>query len=443
MAGSTTASGSFSLSVTAYDNDGNVLEPTDKNPLYVRIDGAPKGVITPEVKEVKRGNLAKFEYSGGYFPNSINVEAWIKIPNGTADLGKYALGITQILAENPNSCAYAAKSLQLKVDCTGETPEQCATNNITSSAGVQVKAAVGDGDAKRASFMSYTVDTGSLGVIVPIADLPKNGDWIGPGAQGMKAYTSNGKSSFTGNYYLAPVDLKLSDGSVAKTSRIMVLVLSSGQTLRYLGIGFNRENSAYEDLFQTPADNAFLHLTDKSGGTDISPGYQIGAASIALGITSTSGYNLIPLTTIGAQVPGDYADAAGCFNFPGAPDNAGPFCGSMLFDIGIGDMYLGLDDYLRPDGYDTSELVTDGDVVNIIGGSPSSPTMCYSFTSGATSLITPYAANWAQPPMPCGVFFNAGRRALSAYNYMYDVTCGNVGFQPLSEPLAPTDCQAP
>ncbi len=104
----------------------------------------------------------------------------------------------------------------------------------------------------------------------------------------------------------------------------MVLVLSAGQTLRYLGIGFNRENFTYEDLFQTPADNAFLHLTDKSNGTDISPGYQIGAASITLGITSTSGYNLIPLTPMGAQVPGEYDDAAGCFNFPGAPDDPGP-----------------------------------------------------------------------------------------------------------------------
>ena len=61
---------------------------------------------------------------------------------------------------------------------------------------------------------------------------------------------------------------------------------------------------------------------------------------IRWGITSTSGYNLIPLTTAGAQVPGEYADAAGCFNFPGAPDNAGPFCGNMLFDIGIENMEI-------------------------------------------------------------------------------------------------------
>lgn len=145
----------------------------------------------------------------------------------------------------------------------------------------------------------------------------------------------------------------------------------------------------------------------------------------------------------GAQVPGEYADAAGCFNFPGAPDNAGPFCGSMLFDIGIGDMYLGLDDFQRPTGYNTGGIVTTNEEVNIIGGSPSSPVMCYSFASGGSSLITPYAANWTQPPEPCGVFFNTGRTPLAAYNYMYDARCGNVGFQPLSEPLSPANCQAP
>jgi len=433
------------LTVTAYDNDGNVLEPSDKHPLFVQIDGAPEGAITPEFKKIKKGDEAIFKYSGKYLPKPINVEAWMKIPDGTPSAGTYALGITQILGQNTNACAYAARSVALVVNCNGDTPEQCATDNITSPAGVQVMAAVGYAKAKDATFNPYTVDTGSLGVIVPIGDLPtgKKADWIGPGAPGMKAYTSNGGNSFTSNYYLAPVDLQQSGGGAVATSRIMVLVLSAGQTLRYLGVGFNRENFTYEDLFQTPADNAFLHLTDKSNGTDISPGYQVGGASVALGITSTSGYSLIPLSTDGALVPGEYGDAAGCFNFPGAPDNAGPFCGNMLFDIGIEDLYLGLEDFARPDGYNTMGVVTTGAVVNIIGGSPSSQALCYSFTSGGATLTTPGMANWTQPPTPCGVFFNTGRRALAAYNYMYDATCGNVGFEPLTDPLAPADCLAP
>jgi hypothetical protein len=445
MAGSTTSSSSFSVTVTAYDNSGNVLEPSRKTPLFVQIDGAPQGLIKPRFRKVTRGNTAAFKYSGKYFPNPLNVEAWIRIPNGTAALGKYALGITQILGQNPDSCAYAGKSVPLAVDCSGETQEQCATNNISLASGVQVMAAVGYDNAKKAAFVPYTVDTGSLGVIVPTGDLPtgKKADWIGPGAPGTKTYTSNSGNSFTGNYYLAPVDLRQSGGGAVRTSRIMVLVLSAGQSLHYLGIGFNRENFTYEDLFQTPADNAFLHLTDKSNGTDISPGYQISAASLTLGVTSTTGYNLIPLATAGAQVPGEYKDAAGCFNFPGAPADAGPFCGDMLFDIGIRDMYLGLEDFQRPAGYNTGGLVTTGDVVNIIGGSAASPAMCFSFTSGGSSLITPTAANWTQPPTPCGVFFNTGRVGLAAYNYMYDATCGNVGFQALSSPLAAPDCQAP
>lgn len=444
MPGTSTRSTSFKVFVTAYDNSGNVIQPSTENPLFVQIDGAPDGLIMPRVRKITQGDHAKFKYNGKYFPKAINVEAWVKIPSGTASLGQYALGITQILAQNTNACAYAARSFPLAVDCTDETTAQCQTDNITSAHGVQVMAAVGYANAKNASFTPYTVDTGSLGVIVPVGDLPtgKSANWIGPGPPGTKAYTSNGQMSFTGNYYLAPVDLQKSGGGAVETSRIMVLVLSAGQSLHYLGIGFNRENFTYEDLFQTPADNAFLHLTDSSNGTDISPGYQIGAASLSLGIASTTGYDLIPLTTAGAHVPGEYADAAGCFSFPGAPGNPA-FCGNMLFDIGIEDMYLGLDDFQRPTGYDTSSSVTSGEAVNIIGGSPSSPAMCYSFSSGGTSLITPATANWVQPPTPCGVFFNTGRRGLAAYNYMYDATCGNVGFQPLSEPLTPTNCQAP
>jgi hypothetical protein len=403
-------------------------------------------LIKPTLRKITSGDIATFEYSGKYFPNPINVEAWMKIPNGTAALGEYALGITQILGQYQNTCAYGANSFPLAVNCGDQTAEQCATENITSPHGIQVMAAVGYANPKHASFMPYTVDTGSLGVVVPISDLPtgQGSDWVGPGAPGVKAYTSVAQNSFSGNYYLAPVSLQQGNGGAVQTSRIMVLVLSAGQSpLHYLGIGFNRKNFTYEDLFQTPADNAFLHLTDRDNGTDISPGYQIGAASVTLGTTSTAGYNLIPLTTNGAQVAGEYADAAGCFNFPGAPDNPGPFCGSMLFDIGIGDMYLGIDDFERPTGYNTGGLVTTNDVVNIIGGSPSSPAMCYSFASGGSSLITPYAANWTQPPEPCGVFFNTGRTGLAAYNYMYDARCGNVGFEPLSDPLDAPTCKAP
>ena len=161
--GTKTQSTSFSVMVTAYDNNGNVLEPSDGDPLSIRIDGAPEGTITPVIKKLKQGDVAKFEYSGKYFPKPINVEAWMKIPNGTPSAGTYALGMTQILGQNTNACAYAAKSVGLVVDCNGDTADQCATDNITSPAGVQVMAAVGYADAKKATFNPYTVDTGSSG----------------------------------------------------------------------------------------------------------------------------------------------------------------------------------------------------------------------------------------------------------------------------------------
>ena len=447
MPGNKKHKGSFRFHLTAYDNNGNPMEPSEANPMHVQIDSASPGLFTPTFRKVIDGNRAEFQYSGGNFPSGLNVEAWMKIPQGTSALGRYALGITQILAANPVACTYKSKGVPLAVDCAGETTAACETDNITSPHGLQVMAAVGYAKAEQAVFTPFTVDTGSLGVIVPISQLPTgaNANWIGPGAPGTKDYTSNGGTTFTGNYYLAPVDLQKISGGVVATSRIMVLVLGAGQSLNYLGVGFNRENGGSEDLFQTPADNAFLHLSNKSGGNHISAGYRIGAASLGLGITSTTGYNLIPLTTEGAKVPGEYNDAAGCFSFPDAADNQGPFCGNMLFDIGIEDMILDIDDFQRPTEYDTGSSLPTGATVNIVGGSTSSPAMCYGFTLGSgDSLLMPDSVDWAQPPTPCGVFFNTGRRALASYDYMYDATCGNVGFEPLSAPLAPTtDCMNP
>ena len=110
----------------------------------------------------------------------------------------------------------------------------------------------------------------------------------------------------------------------------------------------------------------------------------------------------------------------------------------MLFDIGIEDMILGIDDFERPTEYDASSSLPTGATVNIVGGSTSSPAMCYGFTLGSgDSLLMPDSVDWAQPPAPCTVFFNTGRRALASYDYLYDATCGNVGFEPLSSPLEP------
>src|SRR5271155_4820537 len=101
MPGNKKHKGSFRFHLTAYDNNGNPMEPSQQNPMTVQIDGASPGVFTPTFRKVISGNRAEFQYSGGNFPSGLNVEAWMKIPHGTAALGQYALGITQILAANP------------------------------------------------------------------------------------------------------------------------------------------------------------------------------------------------------------------------------------------------------------------------------------------------------------------------------------------------------
>jgi hypothetical protein len=76
----------FTVNLTAYDSNGNVLPPTTANPLHVNVYGAPKGVITPVETELTSGTAVQFTYNGGYFPNNMEVASWINEPSVGAAL---------------------------------------------------------------------------------------------------------------------------------------------------------------------------------------------------------------------------------------------------------------------------------------------------------------------------------------------------------------------
>ena len=94
-------------------------------------------------------------------------------------------------------------------------------------------------------------------------------------------------------------------------------------------------------LFLSPGQNAFINLTDSSNGTDISQGYGLSATSqgITLGLTDvdTAGYNTLALmpsmTTIG-----EWNTMPGCFSFPELSPIQ--YCGTLLLDVGIQEMFL-------------------------------------------------------------------------------------------------------
>jgi hypothetical protein len=441
------APATITVKLAPHDDQGNPMTPKPGNLLNVEIFGAPDGAISPTSKPLT-GTSFTFTYSGQYLPNDLLLEAWIANPDGTPKLGQYSIGTTLIVRKNrqsPGKCSYQMSSFPLGTDCApASVPGNCT--NMTSGAGIQIEAAIGA--SPPSTFHLYTVDTGSLGVLVPQSLMPAvnltpgETQVVGPAGPGVKYYDSNGGHTFHGQYWLAPVTFLLSDGTTHVTTHpIKILVLPNTDPLYYMGIGFDRNSTKRGDYFNSPADNAFLNVTDDvAHGSDVSAGYTITPSLITLGVTSPEGFHTTALSS-NQCVPGDYAGAAGCFSFP---TQSATFCGTMLMDTGIGDMYLNLRRSARPAGLNqctggTNCVVPDLTVVQINSGkSTVSPPMCYQFTTGATNSppITPEpsSVNWSTSSAdPTMKFVNTGRHPLAWFTYLYDSACGQIGFLPNSE----------
>ncbi len=425
----------FSISMTMCDSQGNALIPSVTNPIHVDVYGAPNGVITPTSTTTSTGSVT-FTYNGQTFPNNISINAWI---SDSSNHGA-ALGVTSVLQQNTPSCSFGTQDYH--VPLAGTLP-----------GALQVRADVGYTAASPETTLNiYTIDTGSLGVVVPISELPNNGNVIGPGAPGVKYYDSSG-NTFSGFYYLAPVRIKHASGDVI-TQPIMVLGINKAYctgpttkacysnppspTLHYLGVGFNRNSSTANDLFNSPTANAFLHLTDNNNGTDITPGYILSpndmtaATGLTLGIKSTTDYNILDLTP-NTSVPGDFNAQAGCYQFPNSP-TPNQFCGTALLDVGIDYMFIDLPRAEWPAGtHDANDEVPVGTLMHILMGSISSPALHYNFNAvqgvPPADTATPTKVQWIDN---ASIFVNTGRRPLYIYNYMYNGQCGQVGFKSLS-----------
>ena len=133
--------------------------------------------------------------------------------------------------------------------------------------------------------------------------------------------------------------------------------------------------------------------------------------------------------------------------FPSLIRAATQYCGNLLLDVGIPQMYLnpsttpipaaaatiGSDGYLYvPAGTRMTVAVgTSG------GTSPMSYTVSIPYTGPAptpTAARTdeaPVYAQWAGTTPPSANFINTGRDPIIDYNYFYDAQCGQAGFQQL------------
>lgn len=456
--GERTSPATFTVGVQVYDEQGDAVVPSAARRLVVEVQGAPDGVITPQRVELDDATPLTFRYDGSYFADPITLVAWVEGRSGglggsalgavaqadAAPDGGTALGRTQLTQKNAVGCTYGPETYTLPVLCgpDGGTAEQCAVDAIEN--GLQVQAAVGYADPG-GNLAPFTVDTGSIGTVVPKSKLGK--DVIGPGAAGQVYYDSSGRI-FQGHYYLAPVSLALEDGRIVSTPPILVLGIDeqtcakghprckpdSDPQLHYLGVGFARPGSAVEG-FTSPVDNAFLRLAEASGGA-VSPGYVVTGKTITVGVASTDGYSVQALTP-STTVAGDWNPVTGCFAFPGLPE-PNRFCGNFLLDVGLVEMFLDLPPASRPDdavevtrclggGEDSRcAYVPDKVPMTILAGTPEKPILSYDFTVATPPVgPAPKYVEWIDKP---DTFVNVGRRPLFDFHYLYDARCGHVGF---------------
>jgi hypothetical protein len=271
---------------------------------------------------------------------------------------------------------------------------------------------------------AFTVDTGSVGVVLPAGDVPN----IPAGSPaGRLTYSSSGLQ-LDGVWVTEPMtfpDAVASGGAAAvATTSVPVLAVTSstctgvgvnagsctGTIPHQLGIGFGRGT----EVQQSPVYNPALNLVDMAGGT-MWRGYMIERQGLVFGLTGTNvnaGFVTQALTSAGTPSAGthnDWKTPSGGFSV-----GSGPLLnGVVLMDTGLLDMILE-DSSLPQSGSPAS-----GTAMKIVIGSHD-----YVFNVNDGGSATPTSVNYAYPNE---TFVNTGLRALGHYDVMYDADGGLFG----------------
>jgi hypothetical protein len=274
---------------------------------------------------------------------------------------------------------------------------------------------------------SYTVDTGSVGTVVPASEVPN----IPPGSPTASLTYSSSGLQLTGVWATVPVSfpqaVNAAGGNVAAQATVPVLAVTSssctgsgvnsgkctGAIPHMLGVGFGRGTTVQN----SPVYNPLLNLAEMVAGT-MRRGYIIGRAGLSLGLTSsnvTGAWKMQPLTNAGAPAAGthnDWTTAAGGFQV----GSGATLSGTALIDTGLLDMII--EDASLP----TSGTVAAGTPMTIMLGN-----LSYSFKVGDGGAQTPTSVNYAPPSH--GTYVNTGLRALGHYDLLFDADGGSLGLR--------------
>lgn len=322
---------------------------------------------------------------------------------------------TSTLADNADR--YAAYTETYTIPYTN-SPD---FTNLTST--LKVQAQVNGG-----TVGTYTVDTGSVGVIVPASEVPN----IPANAPaGSLTYSSSGLK-LTGVWTTMPLVFPQAVGSgplsgKVATATLPVLAVTSGSCTgsgvnsanctgsipHMLGVGYGRDTTVQT----APTYNPFLTLSEMTAGT-MRRGYTIARGGITLGITSvsSSGYAMTALTSAGTPAAGsknDWTTVSGSFTV----GSSKTMSGTILLDTGLLNMIV--EDASLPQ----SGTLSTGTAMTVTVGAKS-----YAFKLGDGGQQTPTSASYAIASH--GTFLNTGLRALGHFDYLFDADGGYMGLRP-------------
>ncbi|MDE1162921.1 MAG: hypothetical protein PW792_13395 [Acidobacteriaceae bacterium] len=293
--------------------------------------------------------------------------------------------------------------------------------NLTST--LKVQAQVNGG-----TISNFTVDTGSVGVVVPASEVPN----IPSGSpSGSLTYSSSGLK-LTGVWVTMPVVFPQATGSGSlsgkvATATVPVLAVTSGTCTgsgvnsgnctgtipHMLGVGYGRGTTTET----SPPYNAFLTLAEMTAGT-MRRGYTIARDGITLGITSvsSSGYAMAALTSAGTPASGsknDWTTVSGGFQV----GSSAAVTGTVLLDTGLLNMIV--ENVNMPQ----SGTLSSGTKMVVTIAQQS-----YTFALGDGGVQTPTSASYASASH--GTYLNTGLRALGHYDYLFDADGGYSGLRP-------------
>jgi hypothetical protein len=294
---------------------------------------------------------------------------------------------------------------------------------------LKVKAQIGGGPVGE-----FTVDTGSVGMIVGADEIPH----IDPGAKpGQITYSSSGVQ-LRGVWTSATVTFPDAKGAHGvATAVVPVLAVKSEVCLgvgvnaehchalphphpHMLGIGFGRGQESH------PEKNAFLNLDEMRNGT-MRRGYCITHHGIMLGLTAKTiegGFVWQKLASreVSAETAAlspnlrDWETASGSFQVGGLASGEG----TVLIDTGLTNMMLASpNETSRADIADGTSIQVD-----LLGGQ-----LHYSFKVGDSgNPAVPRRVTWIRATH--GIFINTGLHALANFDYLFDADGGWLALRP-------------